>query len=100
MADEEISRTERLLALLVLHNMAEASQVDKCVLLNRAGFGSGAIAELLGTSTATVNQNLYMARQSKGTKSVKTSKKKSIQKATKKKSARRAPRTSTKKRGR
>ena len=69
MNDEStMTRTEALLALLVLHNMAEASQLDKTVLFNRAGFSNAEIAKLLGTSTATVSQNLYTAKKSKATK--------------------------------
>jgi len=60
-----VTRSERLLALLVLHNMADASQIEKCVQLNRAGFGNAEIAELLVTTTPTVTQNLYEARKSK-----------------------------------
>jgi hypothetical protein len=100
MADEEITRTERLLAMLVLHSMAEgAPQADKCVLLNRAGFDSAAIADLLDTSTAVVNQSLYMARQSKGKKSAKKVTKTKV-KATKKKSVRKTRPKSVKKRAR
>jgi hypothetical protein len=84
MADEEITRTERLLALLVLQTMAEASQIDKCVLLNRAGFGNAEIAELLGTNTAVVTQNLYEARKTKGRKPARKATKKTTKKSTKK----------------
>ena len=66
MTDEiNTTRSERLLALLVLHNMAEASQTDKSVQLDKAGFSAAEIADLLGTSPQTVNQNLYMARKAK-----------------------------------
>jgi DNA-directed RNA polymerase specialized sigma24 family protein len=69
MSDEStMTRTEALLALLVLHNMAEASQLDKTVLFNRVGFSNAEIAKLLGTSTATVSQNLYTAKKAKTTK--------------------------------
>ena len=60
---QAISRSERLLALLVLHNMGDASQVEKTVMLSRAQFTNGEIADLLGTSTAVVSQNLYSSRK-------------------------------------
>lgn len=74
MTDEgTVTRSERLLAMLVLHNMAEASQIDKTVQLDKAGFGTAEIAQLLNTTSQTVTQNLYTARKAKGAK--KTAKK-------------------------
>ena len=64
MTDETpVTRTERLLALLVLQNMAEAPQTDKSLTLSQAGFTNPQIADLLGTSTQTVSQNLYSVRK-------------------------------------
>jgi DNA-directed RNA polymerase specialized sigma24 family protein len=63
-----VTRTERLLALLVMHNMAEASQTDRALVLSRAGFSNPEIADLLGTTTATVTQSLYSARRASGRK--------------------------------
>jgi DNA-directed RNA polymerase specialized sigma24 family protein len=62
------ARTERLLAMLLLNSMGEASQKDKAVALSYAGFAPAEIAELLGTSAASVSQQLYEARQGKGRK--------------------------------
>jgi len=58
----EISRTERLLAYLVLERMSERSQEYKASRLSRAGFSNPEIADLLETSTPSVAQMLYVAR--------------------------------------
>lgn len=90
MTDETgTTRTERLLALLVLQNMADASQVDKSVLLKGIGFGNPEIAQLLGTTTPTVTQNLYEARKSKGKKRAKRATKQSAKKVSKKSASKR-----------
>jgi orotate phosphoribosyltransferase-like protein len=80
-----ITRAERLLALLVLHNVAEASLIDKSVMLSRVGFSNTEIAQLLGKSTQTVTQSLYNARKATGRKrATKVSKaRKRVTKATK-----------------
>lgn len=80
-----MTRTEALLALLVLHNMSEASQIDKTVHFSRAGFTNPEIAKLLGTTTAVVSQCLYTARKAKT--------KKYAKKAVPKKAAAKAPKT-------
>jgi 3-deoxy-D-manno-octulosonic-acid transferase len=80
-----MTRTEALLALLVLHNMNEASQIDKTVLFSKAGFNNAEIAQLLGTTAAVIAQNLYLARTTKR------------KKATAKKAPRKAPRKAAKK---
>jgi DNA-directed RNA polymerase specialized sigma24 family protein len=59
----EIERTERLLALILLHQMGDASQQKKIVELNLAGFSNTEIADLLDTTTAVVAQSLYTARR-------------------------------------
>jgi DNA-directed RNA polymerase specialized sigma24 family protein len=64
MANE--NRIERLLAMLLVTSMRGDSQKDKALALSRAGFAPTEIAELLGTSSASVSQQLYEARQ--GTK--------------------------------
>jgi len=58
----EISRTERLLAYLMLEPMTERSQQYKALRLAKAGFSDSEIADLLDTTTATVAQTLYVAR--------------------------------------
>jgi len=68
----EISRTERLLAYLVLERLSDRSQEYRALRLSRAGFSNPEIADLLETTTPSVTQMLYMARN-RGTKS-KTSK--------------------------
>lgn len=63
-----MTRTESLLALLVLHNMAEASQVDKAVALSRIGFSNPEIATLLQTTPNTIKTSLSVAKRRKATK--------------------------------
>ncbi len=62
----EISRSERLLAYLLLERMGDRSQEYKAVRLVRAGFSNAEIADLLDTTTATVTQTLYVARGRSG----------------------------------
>ena len=63
----EISdRTDRLLALVLLNQMREASQRDKIVQLNLAGFSNVEIADILQTTTAVVAQELYAYKKTKG----------------------------------
>lgn len=73
---EELSRTERLLAMILLHEMQEMSQGEKMLALHRAGLGNSEIAELVGSTAASVNQQLYTARRAKKVSSKKTSNKK------------------------
>lgn len=65
MADD--SRTEKLLAMVLLHQMADATDQERIVALARAGFNNSEIADPTGKSTGTVGQQLYLAR-SKGPK--------------------------------
>ena len=64
----EISRTERLLAYLVLERMGDRSQEYRALRLSRAGFSNPEIADLLETTTASVTQMLYVARNRAGSK--------------------------------
>lgn len=73
MADTE--RTETLLALLLLQQMKSASQQDKIVQLNIAGFSNLEIANILETNTAVVAQSVYAGRKGGAGKSRKRSKK-------------------------
>jgi predicted transcriptional regulator len=65
----EISRTERLLAYLVLERMSDRSQEYRALRLSRAGFSNPEIADLLETTTPSVTQMLYMARNRGASKS-------------------------------
>jgi topoisomerase IA-like protein len=84
-----MTRTEALLATIVIQNMGTASQAEKCVALNRIGLNNSDIADILGTTTAVVSQSLYTARKSKG------SSKSTVKKAVAKKGA--AKKTAAKK---
>lgn len=59
------ARVERLLALLLIAGMKDASMTDKSIALTRVGFSSPEIAEMLGTTRLVVNQLLYVARRGK-----------------------------------
>ena len=63
---EVSDRTDRLLALVLLNQMKEASQRDKIIQLNLAGFTNVEIADILQTTTAVVAQELYAAKKTKG----------------------------------
>lgn len=65
MAKDGIDRTERLLALILIGQTPSASQRDKVLKLNVAGFTNVEIADLLGMSGASVAQALYEARKPK-----------------------------------
>ena len=72
MSNQE-ERTERLLALILLSQMKGASQQEKAVQLNIAGFSNVEIANLLETSADVIAHVLYVNR--KGKISVKPKKK-------------------------
>ena len=63
-ADHRLSRTEALLAQLLLHNMGSSGQQKKALALRVAGFSNVEIAKLMGTTGAVVSQVLYQARRS------------------------------------
>jgi len=56
-------RSERILALLLLSNLKDASQQEKVLQLSLAGFSNWEIADLLGTSTAVVATSRYSAKK-------------------------------------
>jgi len=56
-------RIERLLVALLLQSMKGASQKDKIIQLNVAGFSNIEIAELLQTSPRVVAQRLFETRK-------------------------------------
>ena len=62
---EYLTKSERLLALLLLHFAESGGQRRKAELLRRAGLTNREIADLLGTTAAVVGQVLYEARKSK-----------------------------------
>ncbi len=68
-------RTETLLALILLQQMKSASQQDKIVQLNIAGFSNLEIANVLETTPAVVAQSVYTGRKRADGKSGKRSKK-------------------------
>ena len=61
---DSIDRNERLLALILLHQMKGSSQQEKISQLNMAGFTNVEIADLLQTTSAVVAQVLYASRKS------------------------------------
>jgi hypothetical protein len=73
---ESVERIERLLGLILLHDLRDAPQVDKAVQLSRAGFAHAEIAALLGTTAQVVAQQLYLQRNRKAKPSKRKAKKK------------------------
>ena len=60
----ELDVHEQILRVLILQLRRDIGNHGETVrALNRAGFGPSRIAELLGTSTGTVNQELVRARK-------------------------------------
>jgi transcriptional regulator len=58
-------RSERLLALILLHQMKESAQRNKVQVLNLAGFSNVEIADLLQTTSAVVSRSLYEMKAGK-----------------------------------
>ena len=56
-------RTQRLLAILLLQTMKGATQKEKALQLNLAGFSNVEIADLLQTSPQVISQRLFEARR-------------------------------------
>lgn len=65
MKQEADSRIEKMLALLLLQGMKGATQAEKALQLNLAGFTPVEIADLLDTTTAVIHQHLYTMRKRK-----------------------------------
>jgi len=61
--EDASDRIERLLALLLIREVK--TQREKIVQLNVAGFTNTEVADLLQTTAAVVNSELYAARKSK-----------------------------------
>ncbi|MEK7728493.1 MAG: hypothetical protein AAB354_08775 [candidate division KSB1 bacterium] len=55
-------RSERLLVLLLLQNLKQASLKEKIIQLNLAGFSNIEIAEFLQTTPAVVGQELSLSK--------------------------------------
>lgn len=56
-------RTDRILGVLLLQSMKGATQREKALQLNLAGFSNVEIADLLQTSPQVVAQHLYESRR-------------------------------------
>lgn len=69
--EPDLERIERLLALILLHDLKDAPQAEKAKVLSRAAFSNKEIADLLGTSKSVVAQQLYGLRRSGGRKRAK-----------------------------
>ena len=65
-AGAELSRTEALLAQLLLQGMGSSGQQKKALALRAAGLSNVEIAGLMGTTAAVVAQALYEARRDRG----------------------------------
>jgi DNA-binding CsgD family transcriptional regulator len=61
----EQSRTDKLLAMVLIHLMSEESNKEKAIALEKAGLTPAEIADALDTTAATVSQQLYEARKNK-----------------------------------
>lgn len=73
--DPNVERVERLLALILIHDMKDAGQAEKALMLSRAAFSNAEIAALLGTKAPVIAQQLYEIRRG-GPKQRKATKKK------------------------
>jgi DNA-directed RNA polymerase specialized sigma24 family protein len=71
---ESEDRTERLLALILLNQMKAATQREKVVQLNLAGFSNVEIADVLQMKATVVSQMLYESRRGGKQKTKNTSK--------------------------
>lgn len=65
MKSELASRSEKILALLLLQGMKASTQAEKAAQLSVAGFTAVEIADLLETNTAVIHQHLYATRKKK-----------------------------------
>lgn len=63
MENPSSERIEKLLAMILVHQMGSASQAEKSMALSRAGFANADIAMFLGASAGTVAQQLYELRK-------------------------------------
>jgi hypothetical protein len=77
--DANFERIERLLALILVHDMKDAGQAEKALVLSKAAFSNSEIAVLLGAKAAVIAQQLYEIRRG-GSKKRKVAKKKTSKK--------------------
>lgn len=68
---EDVDRSERLLALILLSQMKGAPLKEKALQLSLAGFSNVEIADIVQASSPVVAQMLYEARKDKKTSSKK-----------------------------
>ena len=61
--DKSNERIERLLVLILLQSMKEATQREKTLQLNMAGFSNIEIAEFLETNPATIAVSLSKSKK-------------------------------------
>jgi transcriptional regulator len=61
------SRTDRLLVIMLVQLMGDASQKDKAIALDKAGLTPAGIADVLDTTPASVSQQLYESRKARTT---------------------------------
>jgi len=66
--EANIERIERLLALMLLHDLRDAPQSERARALSLAAFSNSEIADLLGTTAAVIGQQLYETRKKGSTK--------------------------------
>ena len=72
---ELLAKVDVLIRLVAIGICGEKTQREKIALLNSAGLGPTAIAEILGTTSNTINVALSaMRKQSKKTKAIQKSK--------------------------
>lgn len=61
---EAPTRLEKLMAMMILMQMRDATQREKVVVMSRAGFSNPDIADLLETKPNIVAQHLYASKKS------------------------------------
>lgn len=61
--EESLARVEKLLALMLVHDMRDAPAGDKALALNRAGFSPAEIGELLGERSNTISVQIMRAKR-------------------------------------
>lgn len=76
---EGTARIERLLALMLIHSMQDASVSDKALALSRADFSPSEIGSLLNVKANTISVSLSRSRSASPTTN-KASKKKNVRK--------------------
>jgi hypothetical protein len=63
---DEDSRVEKLLAMLLVRTMADASQAEKVQTLTRAGLSNMEVAAVLGMKPTSVAQQLWRGKAKRG----------------------------------